>query len=423
MTAHLSTGDIEKYRSKAITADEVRVIDGHLSGCEQCRRSFVDSERIDAAYEAVRYSLRSASQSAEPHIEYEELAAYVDGHLDAIARDVVEAHMKACPDCDTDVARMMSLRDAILSDKEAVTSAVPFWQRTTFRIGIEAAAVLLLIAAVWWFSIRQIQSLRAENEKLWKSVKESDATIADLKSRIDSLGPAVARGATASEGEITVQIKDGDSVVAIDAGGNLRGLEGLPQEYREAVRNLLQTGKVTTPRIIARLRGNHEILMNRNTDEPGFSLSTPVGVVLETTRPTFHWTKSADATEYEVRVSDAKGEFVRRAKVSGTSWQPSDPLARGRVYQWQVRAIMKDGREIKAPSVRQPDAKFSILDRSMLNKIEQARSVYSNSHLLMGTLYTKAGLVDEARREFRFLLEANPESSIASRILGSLNRR
>jgi hypothetical protein len=164
-------------------------------------------------------------------------------------------------------------------------------------------------------------------------------------------------------------------------------------------------------------------MMTENSNEPGFSLSSPIGVVLEMTRPTFRWTKLDDAIEYEVRVSDAKGEFVRRAKVSGTSWQPSDPLARGRVYQWQVRAITKDGREIKAPSVRQPDAKFSILDRSMLNKIEQARSVYSNSHLLMGTLYAKAGLIDEARREFRFLLEANPESSIASRILGSLNRR
>ena len=339
MTAHLSMGDIEKYRSKTITADEVRVIDSHLSGCEQCRISFMNPERIDAAYRAVRYSLRSASQAVEPHIEYEKLAAYVDGHLDAIEREVLEAHIRSCPDCDTDVARMMRLRDAILSDNQAVKAAVPFWQKAAFRIGLEAAAILLLIVAVGWFSVRQIQSLRAENEQLWKSVRESEATIADLKSRLDSLGPAGARELTARAPEIKLQIKDGEGLVAIDAGGNLRGLEDLPLEYREAVQNVLQTGKVTTARVIARLRGNRDILMNRNTDEPGFSLSTPVGVVLETTRPTFHWTKFADTVDYEVTISEVKGAVVHKAKVPSTSWQPSTPLARGRIYQWHPGLI------------------------------------------------------------------------------------
>lgn len=421
MTAHLSANAIDRYRSKAITADEVRVMDSHLSECEQCRQRFTDSAPIDVAYDAVKYSLSQESESGA-HIEYQELAAYVDGHLDAIARDLVEAHIKTCADCDRDVDEIAGVRDAISSDKRAATVAVPLWQKTGFRIGVEVAATLLLIAAVGWFSIRKIESLRAENEHLQKTVRDSEAAIADLKSQIDSPASS-AKGATGGEAEITPDIKDGGGVVAIDAGGNLHGLESLPQEYRREVQNLLKTGRVTRPPVLNQLRGSSETILAGDSNEPGFHLSSPVGLVVETARPKFHWTKHNDATQYEVSVSSVKGELVLRAKVFDTSWQPSTPLARGRAYQWQVRTITANGHEIKLPAVGEPDAKFSILDRSTLNEIERARMAYSNSHLVLGTLYAKAGLVAEARHEFRLLLEINPESSITRRILDSLNRR
>jgi hypothetical protein len=85
--------------------------------------------------------------------------------------------------------------------------------------------------------------------------------------------------------------------------------------------------------------------------------------------------------------------------------------------------MTKDGREVKSPPIGQPDAKFSVLDRNKFNEIERARKAYSSSHLVLGTIYAKAGLINEARREFRALLDANPESQISRRILGSLTRR
>ena len=390
---------------------------------EECRRSSFNQESVDAGYELVKQSLRSASQSAEPHIAYEDLAAYVDGRLDAIACDAIEGHVNACSDCETDVLEFQRLRDAIRSDKTPVSAAGPFWQRTAFRIGLEALAALLFIVVVGWFSMREIRSLRAENEQLRKAVSESEATIADMKSRIDSSGPAVNRGSTGNGPEITLQLRDGEDLVTIDSQGALHGLESLPQEDRQAVKKVLETGRVSLPPVIAQLGGGRDLTMNGNTDEPGFSLSSPVGVVVETARPAFRWTKFVDATDYEVSVSDVKGNVIQRAKVSATSWRPSTLLVRGRIYQWQVRAITKDGREIKSPHVGEPDARFSVLDRSRFNEIEQARSSYSSSHLVLGTIYAKAGLVNEARREFRSLLEANPESQISRSILGSLNRR
>jgi Putative zinc-finger len=427
MSSHLSTTEIERYRSKAITADEVRALDSHLSECEDCRRSFLDSESGDAAYEIVKRSLRSVTQLPETHVTYKEMAAYVDGYLDAMKRDAVEAHLKTCADCESGVAELMRLKEAIESDEERVVSvsraSVPFWQRTAFRMGLEALAVLLIIAGVVWFSTRKIESLRAENERLRKSFGESEAAVAELKQRIASLEPAYPTEITANEPEITVGIKDGGGLVIIDANGDLRGLDSLPERYRQAVKEVLKTGQVSLPPVIAQLRSGSETMMSGNIDKSGFSLLSPIGIVVEANRPTFRWKRFSDVIEYEVSVSDVSGEVIERETVPDTDWRPATPLARGRVYHWQVRAITKDGREVKSPPVGQPDAKFSVLDQNRFDELERARKAYPDSHLVLGTIYAKAGLVNEARREFRALLAANPESQISRRILGSLKRR
>ena len=426
MSPHLSTTDIDRYRSKAITADEVRLLDSHLSECEDCRRSFLDFESVDAAYGLVRHNLKSVAQPEGTHISYEEMAAYVDGDLDTTGCDIVEAHVATCADCEGDVGELMRLRRAIRSDEQAVvplsSTALPFWHRTAFRIGLEALALVLIILGVVWFSTRQIESLRAENERLRKSVSDSEAALAASEHRIDSPEPEPGKP-TLNDPEITVTLRDGSDIVTMDAEGDLRGMESIAEEYRQAVRQVLETGRAPVPLVIAQLRGGSETTMSGNTGEPAFRLVSPVGIVVQTTRPTFRWTQFSDAGDYEVSVSDVRGDVIQRAKVPGTNWRAATSLVRGRIYNWQVRARTKDGREVKSPPVGQPEAKFRVLDQDRFNEIERARRAYSSSHLVLGTIYAKAGLINEAQREFRALLDANPESQISRRILGSLARR
>lgn len=94
-------------------------------------------------------------------------------------------------------------------------------------------------------------------------------------------------------------------------------------------------------------------------------------------------------------------------------------LKRGETYSWQVTAI-KDGRELVSPAPPAPDAKFKILHGTKTRELEQARRTYPDSHLVLGILYQRAGLLDDAEREFKILSAANPKSQTARRMLNDL---
>jgi hypothetical protein len=63
-----------------------------------------------------------------------------------------------------------------------------------------------------------------------------------------------------------------------------------------------------------------------------------------------------------------------------------------------------------------------VLEQSKAGELERMRRAYPNSHLVLGTLYAKAGLLAEAEREFRALVAANPQSPIAQKLLRDVRR-
>jgi hypothetical protein len=145
----------------------------------------------------------------------------------------------------------------------------------------------------------------------------------------------------------------------------------------------------------------------------------PIGIVLLSDRPTFRWSPLEGATGYIVEVYDDKlRQIITNSQVVATSWRVPQSLKRGAIYSWQVTAI-KGGEEFSSPRPPAPMAKFRILDEALANEVFQARRDHASSHLTMALIYTKAGLLDEAEREFRMLDEANPNSTIPSRLLAN----
>jgi lipopolysaccharide biosynthesis regulator YciM len=64
-----------------------------------------------------------------------------------------------------------------------------------------------------------------------------------------------------------------------------------------------------------------------------------------------------------------------------------------------------------------PEAKFKVLEKSKAEELDRVRKSYPRSHLILGSLYERAGLLDDAEREFQSLVSANPKSTVARKLL------
>ena len=158
-------------------------------------------------------------------------------------------------------------------------------------------------------------------------------------------------------------------------------------------------------------------------DDPSkrFAVTEPAGRIILTDRPTFRWSRLSGATGYVVEVYDEKFSSVITSPVlTAVSWT-SPPLTRGQLYSWQVKAI-KEGQEFLAPRPPAPQAKFRILDKANAAEIARVRRDYPSSRLLLGLVYARAGLIEEAEQELSALQKANPDDEVVAACLANVRR-
>ena len=212
-------------------------------------------------------------------------------------------------------------------------------------------------------------------------------------------------------------MKDGDVKVSLDRQGKLSGLEMLAPQTQKAVQTALASEHLSEPRVLNELAGSKIILMGQATDGLPFKLLAPVGIIVNSNRPTLRWQPLDGANLYTVSVFDS--DFNRVAKSdaqSATQWSVPVSLQNGKLYSWEVTAL-KDNQEVISPVAPAPRAQFRIVERGSLNEIASVRREHPRSHLTLGVLYARAGLLVEAEREFRALLKDNPQSNVAKRLL------
>jgi len=95
-------------------------------------------------------------------------------------------------------------------------------------------------------------------------------------------------------------------------------------------------------------------------------------------------------------------------------------LVPGKTYRWYVVAILPDDRKAESPTASGAVVKFRVIDSDTRRKLDLARRESAGSHLLMGLHYRRAGLLDDARREFELLGKANPAESMPKRLLAQI---
>ena len=422
MSEHLTQEQGEGYRQQKLSATELLSVSDHLGACESCRRQVASAVGGgDPAFFALRAEVFGDSPDAgslmREHPTLDQTAGYVDGMLSGEELQVVTDHLTSCEHCSVVVDDLHAFKSQIVTDlnheyrpapvsdpkrgwRQRVVASLPSLFQRSPALAFGTAMVLLLLTVSGWLIWRTIP----QPEKKQEAIVTPPPPPAPNPS-IDNPAPAV-----------IAQLTDGGAAISLDQQGKLSGADHLPPAYQRMVKDAFSNPRLEKSPLLVGMARPSSSLMSGDKQADTFSVIDPVGIVLLSARPTFRWTRLEGATGYVVEIYDSRFNLVAASpQLTGNSWE-SQPLKRGGVYGWQVKAI-KGGQEFKSPSPPAPQAKFRILDTGKAHELVQARRRYGSSHLLLGLLYARAGLVDEAQQEFRALQKANPDSTIGRRLL------
>lgn len=429
MSPHLSTQRAEQYRQRVLPQAELLAVDDHLAACEECRQRIRVNVEVEGSISDFHQRLLSTPGVPESdHVPYEQLVTLVDGELENSERDALQSHLEVCDSCTQDLNDLRAFRAELhaVSADESTRAPKPsfaeklrllmYSKQLSFSPAFAGALALLLIVSsvvlffVWkaWTKSQPVLEARQQvPEPLPQST--TPANIA-TPSPQQALTP---------DGLIT--LNDGGGSVTVSVNGDVEGLGPLPPGSIQIVKRALTTGEVEVPDL-SELKGVKGRLMGgTNSDGSKFSVIDPVSTVTRNTRPTFRWQPSTGATYTVAILDDSYNVITTSPSLTTTSWTPTVELERGRIYSWQVTSS-KDGKQQVSPVAPDPEARFKVLDRATVNELSNVEKT-GNSHLVRGAMYARAGLLDDAERELRSLLVANPNSEIARRLLQSVRAK
>lgn len=495
MREHLSARELELYGARGLASAERWAVEGHLAECPACRERAAGVTHAGERFESLRNDFERTAAAPLEHLDFGQIAGFVDDAMNEAERVVVADHLAVCASCVREVRELSAFRvslETVSPDEPAAEArrhtpvapagasprifgrlfGSPGWASP---LTAGAAAVLLLsVAGLFWLT--PSDDAPAPRPELARGERPSDAVNAGASAQEASARardeeaatgerPGASSGSRAEAGRetvpndsskrqederggvlrpprerespaarrttqpaIVVALNDGGRRIALDDAGNLVGLERLPESDRRAVKSALASGRVSTPRALAGLTAGGGPLLGGGGEGDGggaaFAPVTPVGTVVRAARPSFKWQALEGATSYVVNVFDTSfNKVATSGAVTGVEWTPSaGALARGRVYVWQVTAL-RGGEEVTAPAPGEPEARFEVLEAGSARALDAAQRAAGDSRLALGVLYARAGLLDEAEREFRTLLEENPASATAQKLLRDLRAR
>jgi hypothetical protein len=435
---HLSQHQIKNYGRQKLSPAELLSVSDHSAVCETCRWQVARSLDGNAAFLGLRSEVCDPTAEMVSasgvwwHPTVEQISGYVDG-IPSEELQVVKDHLTICEQCELTVKDLRAFSNEVaptLDRKyypEPTLATSESWGNRLFAflpsplrspLAFSSALALLLLiltgSLVW-----QSQRERGIKPEVVTTPPPALTPLATA-SVIPTASPIPAtEGATVP---VIAELNDGGGRVTLDREGKLSGVDNLPVTYQQMVKETLSNQGIAKSPLLAGLNRPSSSLMGSDEQGNKFAVTEPVAKVVLSDRPTFRWSQLESATGYLIEVYDEKFNLAGAStQITDNSWTAPQPLKRGGVYSWQVKAI-KNGQEFRSPRPPAPQAKFRILDQAKVSEIAQARRAYASSHLTLGLLYAQAGLLDDAEQEFRALQKANPDSAVVRRLLSQVRR-
>ena len=143
----------------------------------------------------------------------------------------------------------------------------------------------------------------------------------------------------------------------------------------------------------------------------------PAATAVDEQQPELRWPLPRGAKSI-VTITLHGEEIERSGELTAARWRVPVALPRGEMVRWQVR-IEKGEQSFVLPAPPAPPAIFRVLSAREHEELLRARSEAGGDHLLLGLLYARAGLVDDARRELETHARETQEP-LAERLLRQL---
>lgn len=417
---HLSEQTLEDYRQRLLSAEEKSAVHDHVADCEDCRLRFkrrlysTDDEKAEAGKRLINIltSLREERLRQEP------------------------------PHINEEVATPLPLIPKGESARE--------FRRPRLRYVAALAALIIVGGLIMVPRYQRIEDVADHNSPFAYSYEspppknraENQAnevlppkppviTNTNSAQHVATERPSDRRNSSTGEPKriarlpkLNKRLNDAGSVIALDQEGRVAGLESAPPSFQQAARQALN-GRIDVPPVVAELR-SEESGVTRSTNVPNVKkarvvLIEPVNRIIRTERPTFKWEALPSSKYYLVKIVDNEFNSLEQSnKLTETQWTATKPLSSEvKYYIWQVEAYAEEGGE----PILISSSRVKVLDQAKAQELRVAETEYANSHLLLGSLYAQAGLLDEAEREFQLLLRANPKSPVAQRLLRTVQER
>lgn len=331
-------------------------------------------QREDAARELVsrlEASFALEHDSSTPPGDTE-IAAYVDGTLDEVSREIFETRLADDPALQAEIDDLRELRATLRGTSRR--PAGPATWPTTWMAAAAAAIVIIATALLWLTSARSTP----------------------------------------------IRLSDRTGTVAMHGDGSLDGFDGVSADLAHGVREALRTGRLATASGLARVRVEEQPLMSGGADRAALRVARPAGTFVRSDRPTFQWSPLAAASGYRVGIYDEDLHLVVESDMlETTEWTPPASLPRGVVLIWQVEATTTTG-PVAAPSPPEPQARFEVLSKAEAQALQDRLDGSGGSQFAAAVILAEAGIVDEARAALEALKQRNLDSTLIDDLLASL---
>ena len=299
---HLSEEQFNRYRHRTLAPAELLDVDRHIAQCETClARLWRESDAIPP--------LQGLRSQLSEHLDYEQIVACAEG----ASSEPCERHLAECELCRAEVDVLRDFRAQLNAPRRS------------------AAVIAMPVPS------KLAAHFRPRRDRRGYGTRRRSRLLGLAKAAAGARPPVKSRKRTHRRSRRFHR--------------NSR-----PSFNRRSPRDKLERAPVLDS-LIAR-RG---VLLGSPGEARTFEIGAPLGTTVLTDRPSFRWQAVEGAAQYVVSVFDADFRKVAESpRLTAPVWQPEQPLARGRIYNWQVTATA-GGATFRSPVPPAPEARFQVV--------------------------------------------------------------